>query len=464
MKRKRTFVLAILFIAFGLRVILAFINRQANDDHMEVINWIVNKANVPIRDNCGICYQPKFFYVISANIITFFKIQTDDHRIIAIQLFNAILGFFTILFFWKFINKQPFNDSTKLLLFAFFAFNPCLTGINVQATNDTLVILGGVMSVYFCDLFFRNITVTNFIFLMASLLVCSLTKTTGLIVFLVISVFFILKTIAQPNINQRLKLSKYFIGAILIFIGVVVFAGGYYTYYKKYKSLPTTAWNNADPPPSFFKETTFSVGFPGRPGVLNMASSFFTFRYFDMIKQPYINNEVGNYPMHRTSVWSQLYGRTAFVQFDQWPPAWQTVDSFIVFIGRVLIILGLIPLLLFLSGLCGGVFLFFKNVFKNGKTYLASENNYLHLGITFALFAASLKYSYDIRDFSAMKSIYIFPGFISFIKLIADGYASVKFRVVTKIINVGLIVIIAFSITDICYLIYHLKYNLGNIF
>jgi hypothetical protein len=457
MKRKKTFVLAILFISLGLRLVLAFINRQANDDHMEVINWIVNKANIPIKDDCGICYQPKFFYVISANIITFFNIQTDDHRIIAIQLFNAILGFFTILFFSKFINKQPFNDSTKLLLFAFFAFNPCLTGINVQATNDTLVILGGVMSVYFCDLFFRNITVTNFIYLMASLFVCSLTKTTGILIFLVISVFFLFKIIAQPNIRQKRKLSNYFVGAILLFTSVVIFAGGYYTYYKKYKSLPTSAWSNADPPPSFFKETTFSVGFPGRPGVLNMANSFFTFRYFDMIKQPYINNEVDNYPMHRTSVWSQLYGRTAFLHFDQWPPTWQTVDPFIVFVGRVLIILGLIPLLLFLRGLFGGVFLFLKNVLKNGKTYLESENDYLHLGITLALFAATLKYSYDVRDFSAMKSIYIFPGFISFIKLITDGYASVKFRMVTKIINIGLLIIIAFSITDISYLIYKLK-------
>ncbi len=460
MKRKRTIVIAILFISLGLRLVLAFINRQANDDHMEVINWIVSKG-IPQKNDCGICYQPKFFYVISADILTNLSIESSIHRIIAIQLFNALLGFFTIIFFWKFIDKQPFKDSTKLLLFAFFAFNPCLTAINIQATNDTLVILGGVMSVYFCDLFFKNITLDNFIFLMVSLFICSLTKTTGILIFLVVSVFFILKIIAQPNINQKLQLSKYFVSSILILTGVVIFAGGYYTYYKNYKSLPTSAWSNADPPPSFFKETTFSVGFPGRPGVLNIAKGFFTFRYFDMIRQPYINNEVDNYPIHRTSLWSQLYGRTVFLHFDQWPPTWQTQAPFIIFVGRVLIILGVIPLFLFLSGLAGGIFLFFKNILKSGKTYLASENNYLHLGITLALFAATIKYSYDIRDFSAMKSIYIFPGFICFIKLIADGYASVKFRKLTRIVNIGLVVMIAFSIIDIGYLIYQLKYNLN---
>jgi hypothetical protein len=308
------------------------------------------------------------------------------------------------------------------------------------------------MAVYYCDLFFRNTTITNFAFLLSSLLIAGLTKATGILLFAVIAIFFIIKIFSQNGLLQKIKLSKFLIVAVLVFISVVIYLGGYYTYFKKYNDLPSCAVTKVAPP-SLFTETNVT-----RPGIMSIASGYFTFRYLEMIEEPYIDNNNSS-PLQRTSLWSSLYGRTLFMQFDEWPPSWQTKAPVALFFGRILIALGIIPLLLFLWGFYKGIVGFFKGILKTPKEYLREDNNYLHLGITIAFMAAIVKYSYDYRDFSTMKSIYLFPGLISYIKLFSDGYTAIKWPVLLKSINIILVIIIAFSIADIGHLIYQLQYN-----
>jgi hypothetical protein len=354
------------------------------------------------------------------------------------------------LFFWKFIKKYPINENIKIITFTFFAFNPCLAGINVQITNDTLEILSGVLVIYFTDMFLKGPRAKYGIGLMISLIIAAMTKATGLVLFGIVTIVFILKILAKSSKKKRTILLKYFLTIFFIFVTVVPFAGGYYTYYKKYKSLPTSMWGY-DPPPKFF-ESTFTT----RPGVRNMAEGFFTFRYLDMIRQPYISNECDSFPLHRTSLWSQLYGRTVFMHFDQWPGSWQTTAPLILNVGRILIILGIIPLLLFLLGLFKGLYKALKRFLKKGISSLSKSNDYIHLIVTIAFLLCSLKYSYSIRDFSAMKSIYIFPGFISYIKLFLDQYSSIQLSKMQKIVSLVLIIMAILSIYDIGYLTYQL--------
>ena len=73
-----------------------------------------------------------------------------------------------------------------------------------------------------------------------------------------------------------------------------------------------------------------------------------------------------------------------------------------------------------------------------------------------AFFAAAIKYSYDYRDFSAMKSIYLFPGLISYLKLFCDGINSFYEKKVYKIISVVLIAMIILSIWDELFLVQQL--------
>lgn len=434
----------------GLRLVLAFLNRDANDNHIEVINWIVDKHELPEKNDCGQCYHLKLFYVLSAGIIKSFHLTSNASRIVSIQLFNVILGFLTLLFFWKFINKYPVNEKIKIITFAFFAFNPCLAGINVQVTNDTLEIFSGVLVVYFTDILLKDLRAKYALGLLLSLIIAAMTKATGLVLFAIVSIVLILKILSKSSKKKRTILLKYFLTIFLVFVAIVPYAGGYYTYYKKYKSLPTSMWGY-DPPPKFFEST-----FTNRPGIRNMAEGFFTFQYLDMIRQPYINNESDNFPLHRTSLWSQLYGRTVFMHFDQWPGSWQTTSPVIINVGRVLIILGIIPLLLFLHGLFKGLSQAVKRFFKKGISSLSKSNDYIHLIVTVVFLLCSVKYSYSIRDFSAMKSIYIFPGFISYIKFFLDRYSSIQSQKTFRIISAVLITMVILSIYDIGYLTYQL--------
>lgn len=448
MKKSTYIVFAIFLLAIGLRLVLAIVNRSANDDHVEVIRWIVEKQTIPGKNDCIECYQPKFFYITSAAIVNFFHLSHRDSQTVAVQLFNTFISFFTLLCFWNFIKSKPLTERAKILFFAFFAFNPGLAGINVQATNDTLVIFAGVLSVYCADLFFRENKLSAAIGLLMALLIAALTKANGLLFAAIISSVFIVKIFASENNRRRLVLLRYLLIGLAVFLSIVPLAGGYYDNYKKYNSLTTSAWGN-DPPPLFFENTYIA-----RPGVSNMFEGFFTFRYFDMVRHPYITNGSEDYPLHRTSLWSQLYGRTVFLHFDQWPPLWQTENISIINVGRILILLGLVPLALFLAGVFHGIYDSIKSFLNHGKTYLLASNDYLYLIITVAFLLCSLKYSYNIRDFSAMKSIYLFPGFICYIKHFLDGYSSIRSKMFTGLSEIVLLAMIFLSIFDILFLIY----------
>jgi hypothetical protein len=440
--------LVVFITAMVLRLGLAFVNRSANDNHIDVINLIADKKFIPERADCWSCYQPKLYYLLSAGVAKLFHCEITARRIIAAQLLNVVFAFFTLLFFWKFLKCQPIRDELKLLLFAFFSLNPCLAAINIQHTNDTLGILCGVASIYFADNFFKTWKRRDFILMAAFVVAGALTKGGGLIIFGVLFFYFMLKIIFLPNNINRMTIGKYAVAFTLIFISVVPLAGGYYTSYVKYQSLSLSTWER-DPPPHFFESTPVA-----RPGITDMFTGWFTFRYIEMVKYPYISNDPERYPIHRTSLWSQLYGRTMFLHFDQWPPAWQTMDRFIIEVGRILILLGIIPLFLFLFGTTRQIYLFLRGIFTNGAKFLKSETHFLHTATAAAFLLSAVFYSYNYRDFSSMKSIYIFPGMLSYIKLMSQGCASIRNKKAFNIIAIFMMLIIVLFTVDISYLLY----------
>lgn len=449
MFRKINFVFIILIVSFTLRLTLAFLNTDANDNHIDVISWILDKHELPEKNDCWSCYQPKLYYILCASMIKLFHVNQLINRIIASQIINAIFGLFTLILCWKFIKKQDVEASVKIITFAFFAFNPCLTAVNIQGTNDTLSIFFGVAAVYLTDAFFREQKNKTLIYLTIVLIGAPLSKASGLLLFFIVAFFFIVKFLAV-DFPEKQILKKHFLIILLSFILIVPFAGGYYSSYKKYNSLALSTWNN-DAPPHFFTPSPVE-----RPGVISMFDSWFTFRYLNMVDRPYINNGKEDYPVHRTSLWSQLYGRTLFLHFDQWPANWATHKSFIITVGKLLLGLGIVPLILLILGFLKNSVVFVKGFVVNKKSYLSKSNNWLHLIIMIGFLSASVKYSYDHRDYSAMKSIYIFPGIISFIKIFMDGYNFLTSKLLTQIVSVLLIVITFLSITDIGYLIFQL--------
>src|SRR3989442_15182227 len=53
---------------------------------------------------------------------------------------------------------------------------------------------------------------------------------------------------------------------------------------------------------------------------------------------------------HRTSLWSQLYGRAHFSHFAQHPPSWRNTSPLVVTVGRLIFVLALLPTAFLLAG------------------------------------------------------------------------------------------------------------------
>jgi hypothetical protein len=289
--------------------------------------------------------------------------------------------------------------------------------------------------------------------LIIALIAGLLSKASMLVLTAVVCLAFVIKILAVTQIAEKMKTAKYFLILLIAILAIVPWAGGYYNNYKQYGNLTISTWEK-DPAPYFFKKT-----FITRAGLRSMFEGYFTFRYPDMIRQPYINNEWNNYPMHRTSLWSQMYGRTVFMHFDQWPIGWQTHSPYIMTVGRILIITGIIPLAFFLLGLTTGCFAFAKKLLQRDRAYFAAPEQYLHVPVILAFLASSVFYTYNYRDFSSMKSIYIFPGLLAYLKAFTDAFILLKSRKALFFVKSVFMLVILLSIADITYVIYQYWYS-----
>lgn len=422
---------------------LCLVNREANDNHLAVVDLIINKHTLPEKNECWECFQPKLYYIINVAIIAALGIEAHFDKILCMQMLNFIFSFFILFYLWKFINRQHFSFRIKLVAFALLAFNSCLIGINAQATNDTAEILAGILALYFTDRFFREKNFFHLCLLTIFIVLASLIKASGLIFFFALLIIFVIQLITAKKHEHKLLIKG--VGFFTIsYLTIVPFAGGYWHNYKLYHDPFVVCFNKMNPP-DFLHQTIAS-----RPGIRSIADGFFTFRYFDMIRQPYIENEVTPFSLHRTSLWSQLYGRTLFVHFDQFPVGWQSKDPVIISVGRLLIILGIIPLLLLLAGMLKCT----KDFFSQQKSLV---NDWMHLVVIAGFLAFMIKYSYDYRDFSVMKSIFIFPALPSFINLFMYGFALIKSKPVINIIYSIMSAIVLLSIYDCVFLIQQLQ-------
>lgn len=441
----RLVIIFVFIVALSLRFTLCLFNREANDNHLEVVEWIIDQGNLPDKDDCWECFQPKLYYLLNAGVICVLQIENHFDRILCMQIINFFFSFFILLYLWKFINRQQFSEQIKIAAFALLALNSCLTGINVQATNDTLVILAGILTIYFADRFFNQKKIWLALPMGIFLIIACLVKGSGLVSFGVLILIFCLK-IFVAHIDEK-KLYAKTAGLLLLSFSLIIPVGAGYVQNYRHYGTPFVVVLPQDPPPLLVERT-----FAGRPGITSIVDGYFTFRYLDMIRNPYIVSTIDNYQLHRTSLWSQLYGRTMFLHFDQHPKSWESTDTKIIFVGRWLIILGIVPLLLFIAGLLKCT----KHLFKEKS--VNNNNNWIHLVFVAGFLLFMVKYSYSYRDYSIMKSIFIFPALPSFIKFFMDGYSMIKSKIIFRITSAIISVILLLSIYDICFLINQLAF------
>jgi hypothetical protein len=305
---------AIFLFSTTLRLTLAMVNRESNDDHLNVVSMIMQEKRLPRTGDCRECFQPKLFHY-SMNLI-FQTLDIDPNnkisQTILAQLLNAFLGTVYILVLWIFITALPIgNEPLKIIAFSLVAFNPSLIGINAQATNDTLAILFATLAIYFIWLFLKQ---EQGIQLLAGILFVSLGIATKTNIF--VTVFAILFALFGKALAKRQRAMLYSAALFLPSILVLSFLNPLTQYLSNYQNSGSVVGINMpkQPFPSFFEKSYIA-----RPGIISVQDGIFSFKFMSLLESPRLTNEAEGYPAHRTSLWTQLYARANSVHFRQLP-------------------------------------------------------------------------------------------------------------------------------------------------
>src|SRR5688572_29094021 len=134
--------LLVFFLGVFLRVTLALINWEANDDHLSVIRIIADENRIPDKDEVDEAFQPQLYHTVVAAVWKTVPTQSHPMRIRIAQLVSCIAGLITLVLVMHFImSESELSAKVRFISFSLVALNPKLIGINAQATNDSFVIL-----------------------------------------------------------------------------------------------------------------------------------------------------------------------------------------------------------------------------------------------------------------------------------------------------------------------------------
>src|SRR5262245_17414470 len=303
-----------------LRIALALVNFQANDDHMSVIKVMAYDNRIPEVHESREAFQPKLYHGTVAALLKIVRPQSGRVETILAQLISCTAGIFTLLLAYRFfMNEVEFSEKTRFISFSLLALNPALIGINAQATNDSFVILFGSLSFYFGWHFFKNQRTSDFCWMSVSAVLAGLSKGNGLVIFFAIMAVFAIAFYRTGDTHFRRRSMTALYGFIFLagYLALVPTLGPYWKTYRQYDSPFVTV---ADP----VLLPYWQVLPAERAGIVE---SLLTFRFGDMLRNPQRVNYHGPYPLHQFSAWSQLYGRAHSIHFDAWPPVWQVTTG-----------------------------------------------------------------------------------------------------------------------------------------
>jgi hypothetical protein len=417
----------VLMFLFGalLRVALALVNLEANDNHLDVIAVIADEHRLPGREEMWEGFQPKLYHVTAAAVWKMLSRPSPPSLARAAQLVSCAAGIATLWLVLVFLKSHAWGSpKVGCLSFALVALNPGLIGINAQATNDSFVILFVTLALYLGYHFFAKRRARDFIGMTAAAILAPLSKGNGLVVCMAIVIVFAMALVWGSSRAAMTRGQALLYGAIFLagFVLVVPRAGLYWEHYRRYG----TPFVNPIPPAPF--PNAFEKTFVYKPGVTSIMDALGTFRLYDLLRHPLSTTDEGKYPLHRTSLWSQLYGRAHFAHFDAWPPSWRLpregrpwVTSLGWNLGRLIFLCALFPTILLVVAILRRTVAICRSLTRAKLPSAALQEWLLDL-VVFGYLAFIVVYSLRYRDYAVMKAIFIFPALLGFMTFFAREY------------------------------------------
>jgi hypothetical protein len=407
----------------ALRIALALVNTQANDDHLAVVRFIVDKGRLPGIHDLWQGYQPKLYHLTVAALWKILPVSSSAVQIRAAQIVSCAAGIGTLLVVLQFLRERTMSDRTRWITVAFVALNPALLGINAQATNDSFVILFVSIALWQGVRFFDRGDRGAFWGMTCATALAGISKAQGIVACGVICATFlgviVLRHVSAPIVRRSA------IGLALVFVTTFLAVAallGPYRQTAQTTGSPLTVNIAPNPPPPFVNQSYARPSCTSsrtcyRLGTSSIVSTYLTFRLDSLLAHPYTKQGFP-YFANRTSLWSRLYGSASSVHFDQWPPSWADQRSWVLDLIRVALVLSLLPLTLLIVGMVRGA-LTLSRVLRR-RSVETRWGDILLYGTALTFVVAIAVYVYRYRDFANMKAIYVMPGLLAFAFLFSN--------------------------------------------
>ena len=418
MSRTQRFVFyAILTAALLFRLSLALLNREANDDHMQVVHLILQQGSLPVKADCWECFQPKLFHFTVASLSRVLGVASPDGQILLAQFLNMLAGLLTLWALWQLLKKLNIGDTNgKLLAFGLLALNPNLLTTDIQATNDTFAIAFSSLVIFFAYSFISRKNRVDFGLMTLFSVLAASSKTNGAVTVAAIAAFLVIRAAYARNFSLRWPesdlLPAVLYGLLTLLLVVLNPLNQYIQNIQLYGSPVVMNMDRADFPQLLTPTET------ERPGIVSIQDGFFTFKLSSLLVEPQITRENKNYPAHRTSFWTVLYGRSNFIQYNPWPPSWINDTRLVRMLGRFTFVLALLPT----AALLIGFFLGLKALVGRPLPGFSKGAAGFFLVLLAAYLGFAVLYALEYRIYTVIKAIFIFPAVLSFGFLYLLGY------------------------------------------
>jgi hypothetical protein len=409
----------IFWLGVALRLALTVVNREANDPHVEVSRIIADEGRVPEIGEVWEAFQPKLYHLLVAGAWWVLSLRSSSARIVAAQMVSCVAGIVVLVVVRRFLAEIDIGTPARLVTFALVALNPGLIAIGAQATNDALAIALSTLTLYFgYRVFMMDGRWRDFWAMTSAASLAAITKGHGLVLLGAVPAAFAFSALTL-GADARRQARRAALFSTLVLATAIV-AGPYRELHRHFGSPLGDPVSVRMPFPNLLEKTV-----AGRPGVRSIFEALATFRFVDLLRRPVMTNGNELIEQSRTSLWSQLYARAHFAHFAAYPPSWEDRRTGIQQLGRMIFLLGLMPTAIGLAGLVRqsrGLIASVARVAGRGKggaprdhgrEAITSPQALLLLGAWGYLATVTL-YALKVRDFSAMKEIFVYPGLLGF--------------------------------------------------
>ena len=445
--RDERFWLAAIFVAGALaRGWLSVINPEANDNHLEVADLIRKGGwQQPVSSACMECSHAKLYHYALAYAVE--VTGSGNSGALLGNLLNFVAGTALLaLFFFVFSRNVRYSPLVRVLGLAFLSFNAALVGIFSQATNDGFCILFSSLAIFFLDRFFTDLALWKAVAATVFVILTALSKASGWLTFgCGVGILCVTVVAAGPRLRRQYAV----VTAVFVlgFLCVVPFMN---PYRDNLAHAHTLFVGDA------FQDPLNKIEVP-RPPVAWVFQDLFTFHILDLIRVPYVDFVDDAPSLHRTSLWSQLYGRMFFLRFDQ--DIWRNLDPGLLSLGRLCFVLGLLPLAALLVGTADLLRSIQRGVSVRGLRWFGERHdwqNVVYIGVLLAaVIALVFKYHRFVVLFTWMKAIYLLPAILPFFKLFLDGLERL-WRWRPRLVTGWMLAMVAASMADLGWLIHDL--------